>query len=213
VWKRVVIPSIELELEARALRERRVIPGRSNIALVVGKKEAGKSRLIKRGLSRVSRFVVWDIKGEYADAQYGVAGARVWQDLAHWRDHLLGGGTIEREAFACPASQFDAWCRWVFATGNLTAVIEELPRYCNGSKPRASLADLFDRSRHAHIDLICSASRVALVPVSLRIQVDELVLSRLTEPNDCAYLESWLGGPTVARVRSLAPNTFLRIRP
>lgn len=189
------------------------LPGESTIALVCGRKQSGKTRLVKRGLARLARFVVWDVKGEYADPERGVPGARLWTDLGAWRAHLLAGGTIEREVFACRASQFNAWCSWVYATGHLCVVIEELGRYCPNGRPSPALADLFDRSRHAHVDLIVTSSRPALVPKSLRAQVDELLVSRMTEPDDCAYLTSWLGGPAVVRVRELQPSTFLRARP
>lgn len=188
-------------------------PGKSTIALVTGRKESGKTWLVKRGLARARRFVVWDVRGEYADPERGVAGARLWTDLRAWRDHLLAGGTIEREVFACPSSQFDAWCRWVFATGNLLVVVEELSRYTTTGRATEALLDFFDRSRHAGIDLIATTARVGAVPKSLRTQVDELLVAKTTEPEDLAYLTSWLGGPAVAqRVRDLQPLSFLRYR-
>jgi len=189
------------------------IPGESDIVLIAGRKQSGKTWLVKRGLARVARWVVWDVKGEYADPSRGVAGARLWTDLRAWRAHLLAGGTIEREVFACPSSQFLAWCRWVFQTGNLLVVIEELSRYCTSAKPPPALLDLFERSRHAHLDLIATTARVARVNVDIRSQVDQVLLARHSEPNDCAYIADWLGEPTVARIRDLQPLRFVRIRP
>lgn len=189
-------------------------PGKSTIALVAGHKGSGKTRIVKRGLARIARFVVWDLRGEYACPPYGVAGARLWTDVRAFFQHLLDGGTIEREVFACPSAQFDAWCAWVFKTGNLVVVIEELGRHCaSNGKVRAALLDLFERSRHCNVDLIVTTARIARVPIDLRIQVDELLLSRHVEPNDCAYIESWLGGPAATRVTSLQPGHFVRLRP
>lgn len=188
-------------------------PSRSTIALVAGKKESGKTRLVKRGLALVTRWVAWDIKGEYALTTVGVPGARCWFDLREFFMHLRSGGIVEREVFACPSTQFNTWCKWVARTGNLVVVIEELGRHCANGRVPPPLFDLFDRSRHLPIDLIVTTARVERVPKDLRAQVDELLLSRHSEPTDLAYLESWLGGPARLRVETLQPGHFLRFRP
>lgn len=184
-------------------------PTSSRIALVVGRKGSGKSSLIKRGLERVQRWVVWDLRGEYA----ALPRARLWTDLADFRAHVVDGGDVEREVFACPASQFEAWCRWVYATGNLLVVIEELNRYAGAGPAGNALGDLFDRSRHAGIDLIAASPRIAEVPTSLRAQVDDLLCSRLSLPNDLAYLAAWVGPILSARVSQLPEHRFLRVNP
>jgi len=183
-------------------------PGPSTIALVIGKKASGKTTLVRRGLARLPRWVAWDVRGELASIQ----GARLWTDLAAWRDHLLDGGRIEREVFACPSAQFDAWCRWIYATRHLFVVMEEIGRYCASGRAPRGLADLIDRSRHCHVDLVFTTSRPVLVPASIRTQVDELLVSRVGAPTDCDYLKSWLGGPAVERAKALPQNHFLRFR-
>ncbi len=188
-------------------------PSTSEIVLVIGPKESGKSWLVKRGLGRVRRFVVWDVKGEYADARLGVLGARLWTSVRAWRQHLLDGGTIEREVFHCSGREFPAWCRWVAETGNLLVVIEELGRYCRGAVPPPYLDDLFNRSRHAPLDLICTTARPKRVFLDLRAQVDTAVVARMREPKDIAHLTEWLGEPAVARIQQLEPLRFIRIRP
>lgn len=192
---------------------RSAAPTPSTIALVAGRKSSGKTRVVKRGLARVARWVVWDVRGEYADPLTGVAGARLWTDLRDFFAHLRAGGSIAREVFACPSAQFDVWCKWVARTGSLVVVIEELGRHCQGGRVRASLLDLVERSRHHAIDLIATTSRVARVPIDLRVQVDELLLARHVEPTDCAYLASWLGQSASARAQTLKPGTFVRIHP
>lgn len=187
-------------------------PGDSTIAIVLGAKGQGKSFRIKRGLSRLEQWVAWDFKGEYADARVGVAGARLWTDLADWREHLLEGGDVRREVFVCPRRQFPAWCRWVAETGDLFVVIEELNRYCSSGRPSDELLDLFDRSRHSRLDLVCAAPRLAEISKDLVHQADELVTARMTEPNDVAYLRKWIGPRGAERVRALPDQHFLRIR-
>lgn len=188
-------------------------PSKSEITLVIGRKESGKSTLIKRGLARVRHFVVWDVKGEYADPQVGVPGARLWTSMRAWREHLLAGGTIEREVFHCPERVFAPWCRWIAQTSNLLVVIEELSRYCVGQRPPPHLADLFERSRHIPIDLVCTTAKPTRVFSDLRSQVDAAIVARMSEPNDIAYLTEWLGEPAVTRIRNLEPLRFIRIRP
>jgi hypothetical protein len=187
-------------------------PGDSRIVVVLGSKGQGKSFHIKRGLARVPQWVVWDFKGEYADKSVGVAGARLWTDVAAWREHLIGGGDLQREVFACPRRQFPAWCRWVAETGDLLVVVEELNRYCSAGRPIDELLDLFDRSRHAHLDLVCAAPRLAGISKDLVHQADEIVTAQVTEPNDVAYLREWIGTRGAERVRTLQHQHFLRIR-
>lgn len=184
----------------------------ARIFLVIGKKGSGKSSRIKRGLALVPSFVVWDLRGEYAHPTAGVPGARLWTDMAAFFRHLLDGGEIGREVFACPVWQFETWCKWVFETGNLVAVIEELPRVCPGGTAPAALADLLDRNRHAAVDLICAASRTAGIPKSVPDQADELICATQREPNAVRYLAGWLGDAAAARIRALQPFSFLRIR-
>lgn len=186
-----------------------MMPTSSRIALVVGRKGSGKSTLIKRGLERVARWVVWDLRGEYA----ALPRARLWTDLAAFRAHLVDGGGIDREVFACPASQFLPWCRWVYATGNLLVVIEELGRYAGPGPAGDALGDLFDRSRHAGIDLIAASPRIVEVPTSLRAQVDDLLCARQSIPNDLAYLDQWIGPALSSRVSNLPDHRFLRVKP
>lgn len=189
-----------------------IAPGDSRIVVVLGSKGQGKSYRIKRGLARVPQWVAWDYKGEYADRRVGVAGARLWTDLAEWREHLVNGGDVRREVFACPRRQFLSWCRWVTETGDLLVVVEELNRYCGAGRPPDELLDLFDRSRHAHIDLVCAAPRLAGISKDLVHQADELVSAQVTEPNDVAYIREWIGPRGAERLRALPDQNFLRIR-
>lgn len=189
------------------------LPSRdARISLVIGKKGSGKSSRIKRGLAKVPNWVVWDLRGEYAHPTEGVAGARLWTDFGEFLNHLLDGGEVKREVFACPVRQFEAWCRWVYLTGNLLAVIEELPRVCPGGTAPAALEDLLDRNRHAGVDLVCAASRTAGIPKSLPHQADELLCAQQREPNALRYLSDWLGERAAARIRALPTYSFLRIR-
>lgn len=183
-------------------------PTDSQITVVIGSKGQGKSFRIKRALASVRQWVVWDYKGEYGD----IAGARVWRDLKDWREHLLDGGDVQREVFVCERRQFPAWCRWLIATGNLLVVIEELNRFCGSGKPPEHLLDLFDRSRHAPLDLVCAAPRLAEISKDLVHQADELLTAQITEPNDVDYVRRWLGVRAAERVRALPDQHFLRIR-
>ena len=184
----------------------------AQIFLVVGKKRSGKSYRIKRGLALLPQFFAWDLRGEYAHPTEGVPGARLWTDLRAFLEHVKDGGELAREVFACPRWQFDAWCAWLFETGNLVAVIEELPRMCNGGVASLALMDLLDRNRHAGIDLICAAAATRGIPKSLVDQADEILCATQREPNAVRYFAEWLGDAAVARLRALPTNEFLRLR-
>ena len=183
-------------------------PGSSRIAIVVGRKKSGKSTLVRLGLAKRPRWIVWDLRGEYAS----VPGSRLWRDVREFGAHVAGGGDIAREVFACPVAQFEAWCRFAFNAGGLLVVIEELGRYCSASFAPPFLLDLFDRSRHARLDLVCVSPRISGIPASLRGQADELVTFRATSPPDLLQLRDWLGLRTAERVRRLAPHRFLRLQ-
>lgn len=175
--------------------------------LVIGPKGSGKSFIVKRGLAKVARWVAWDLKGEYAS----VPGARLWKDLRDFARMLEQGGKVKREVFACNRSQFDAWCTWVYQTGNILAVIEEIGRHCTAGSAPGPLQDLFDRSRHSAVDLIAIGPRIAQIPKALGHQADELLVFRSTMPNDLQYLGEWLGPRAAERIRDLQDHHFLRL--
>lgn len=182
-------------------------PSESTISLVIGGKGAGKSTLIKRQLARAQQFVVWDLNGEYS----ALPGARLWHDVRDFYRELANDGYVSREVFACPVDQFESWCSWVARCGDLLVVIEELSRYCGSGKAVQKLADLFDRSRHFPIDLICAASRIAEIPKAVVHQADELIHARTELPNDLDYLERMRGPKFAARIRNLPTHKFLRV--
>jgi hypothetical protein len=185
-----------------------VQPVDARIALIVGRKGSGKSTHVKRALGRWKRWVAWDLKGEYGE----VAGSRTWTDVRDFAAHLAQEGTIEREVFACPRWQFDAWCRWVFETGDLVAVIEELGRYVTSSWAPDPLQDLFDRNRHARVWLVTVAARLAEIPKGLVHQADDVCSARMDLPADVRFLAEWKGPQIAERVHNLEPHQFLRIR-
>jgi hypothetical protein len=183
-------------------------PVDARIAVVIGRKGSGKSYRVKRALGSWRTWVAWDLRGEYAS----IAGARLWTDVRDFAKHLADGGTIGREVFACPAWQFEAWCRWVFETGDLYCVIEELGRYVSAGHAPAALADLFDRNRHARVWLVCVAARLAGIPKGLVHQADDFLSSSMELPADVDFLTKWKGPAIATRVANLKPHEFLRIR-
>jgi hypothetical protein len=185
-------------------------PESAHIAVVIGRKESGKSFRVKRALATWPRWVAWDLKGEYA----AIEGARLWTDVRDFAAHLASGGTVERDVFACAAWQFDAWCRWVFATGDLVAVVEEVTRYVTSGWAPEPLQDLFDRNRHARVDLVCVAPRLAEIPKGLLHQADDLLLANIDLPDDLSFIRKWKGPAIAERVANLnlERHEFLRIR-
>lgn len=181
----------------------------SRIALVIGRKASGKSKLVRRGLLDVPHWIVWDLKGEYAQ----LPGARLWTSLADWKEHCARGGELVREVFACSEHEFREWCRFAFNAGRVLVVIEELSRYCTGGAAPRELADLFDRGRHAGIDLIAVAPRLAGIPKGLAYQADDVLCARTSLPHDVAFLAEWLGDVAADFVCNLEPEHFARLRP
>lgn len=183
-------------------------PVDARIAIVLGRKGSGKSTRVKAALAKWKRWVAWDLRGEYGE----IPGARTWHDVREFAAHLASGGTIEREVFACPAWQFEAWCRWVFETGDLVAVIEEITRYVSAGHAPAALQDLFDRNRHARVWLVCVGARLAGIPKGLVHQADDVCSASMELPADVDFLAKWKGTAIAQRVANLQPHEFLRIR-
>jgi hypothetical protein len=100
----------------------------------------------------------------------------------------------------------------VYAAGNLFVVIEELSRYAGPGQTTEALGDLLDRSRHAGVDVIATAARVAQIPKGLIAQADDLVVSQTRLPNDLDYLSAWCGPRAVERIAQLPHHKFLRVR-
>lgn len=183
-------------------------PVDAKIAAVIGRKGSGKSFRVKRALAKWRRWVAWDLRGEYAE----IHGARLWHDVREFAKHLADGGTVEREVFACPAWQFDAWCKWVFETGDLVAIVEEVTRYVSPGHAPEPLQDLLDRNRHARVDLVLVAPRIAEIPKAVLHQADDVLCAQIELPADVAFLTKWKGTAIAQRVAHLQPHEFLRIR-
>jgi hypothetical protein len=180
----------------------------ARILLTIGKKGSGKSTRTKRALAKQRRaWVAWDLKGEYGE----IDGARTWHDVREFNAHLQSGGDIQREVFACPAWQFDAWCRWVFTTGDLLVVVEELGRYCTSGHAPRSLQDLIDRNRHSRSDLVFVASRLQTIPKDVLHQGNDLLIAQTDLPRDLKFLADWKGEHVAQRVANLKPHRFLHV--
>ena len=171
-------------------------PGLGYQALVIGRKGSGKSYRARRLAERLSPWVCWDFKGEWAS----VSEARVWVDLADFGEHLDQGGDIHREVFKCPNAQFAPFCNFVAAAGDLTLFLEEVDRFTHAGMPPECMRDLIDRGRHLRVNLIAIAHRAQMVPKALTYSVDHVVVcGQVNEPRDIQYLRE-KGGPEFAEL-------------
>lgn len=100
-----------------------------DIRFICGQSGSGKSYSLKKELQRETNVYVMDIKNEYGE----LPGFRIAHSRAEFVKALRSGG---KWAYPAPATEFDFFCRGVWARGSCLCVAEELA-CCSPSSGRA----------------------------------------------------------------------------
>jgi hypothetical protein len=87
-------------------------------------------------------------------------------------------------------ADFAALLRFSFNVGNHLLVLEELGAYCDADHyPEEEVRDMAFRSRVRGIDVVCVAQRPRKLPTDFVSQAKRIVLYRVQDPDDCAFLQ------------------------
>jgi DNA helicase HerA-like ATPase len=168
------------------------------ICVVFGKKGSGKTTLVKRSASFLSRVVIFDPLSEYAD---GV----VISDAASLAEYLrvnhagkfkiifrAEDDQVFSEAFYACRNMYD-----------MTIIIEEVDNFCSPYDIEENLRGIIRYGRHRQLSIIGVSRRPAEVSRHLTAQADCIISFIQNEPRDIAYLKSRLSNEDCEQIKSL----------
>ncbi len=151
----------------------------AQIEFICGSSGTGKSEEIKTRL-RVGRFanvLVWDAKNEYG----ALPGFKSTHDPATFLKWARVGGRI---AYAAPPSQFEFYCRVVWARGGCLNIVEELAAVTGTAKACGPWHLIVSQGRGYGIRTIGIAQRAAEVDKTLIGNASLIHVRRLTRADD-----------------------------
>jgi DNA helicase HerA-like ATPase len=180
----------------------------NKIAAILGRKGAGKSRMLRELLKKEPRILLWDPLGEHSWCPNRITDLGRLDAFFYW--------TRQREKFAArfvslsaPEDSFDSVCEMVYRRGRLAFGVEEVALI---SRPNY-LPEGFDRlvrlGRHRAVDILWTSQRAGEVARRLTAQTDVFIIFRHTEPRDLGAIAERCGIEVEARVRQLGTHEYL----
>jgi hypothetical protein len=173
----------------------------NKVELVFGRKGTGKSYSIKRGLDKMrphAPLVVFDFNREYhpdaPNPKDPIRGARLFRSL----DEFLAAqraqkGHIGRAVIWGSTEDFVRMCTFVYASGGMTFVLDELHVYVEPTQYPPIFKKLMYVGRHRRIDIIAAAWRPYGLPPFLRHAADEIRAFQTCEPRDLEWFRANCG--------------------
>lgn len=116
---------------------------KAQITVVCGGSGSGKSAWVKQQIKKAPRLVVWDIDDEYSGDVQSIERITSLKELAEKLKTRKKG----KFCYVGKPSDFNLWCRAVFAWGNCVAVAEELAGVTSPAKAPEGWHTLVSRGR------------------------------------------------------------------
>lgn len=175
------------------------------VILILGKRGSGKSHLAKTLLQQSKRFLVFDTLCEYKD---GVIFENIKDLSDFWAEHIEKDFRLIYQPLN-PVQEFDNICKLVWASGNMSFVVEELDTFCSSQNISDSFASIIQRGRHRDITLIGISQRPYGISRLITSQAKEIYTFIHTEPRDIEYLSMYMG-KDVEKLRDLEQYHYLK---
>lgn len=167
----------------------RKVPDEKKVILILGQRGSGKSYLAKRMLNDFDRYLIYDTLGEYRE---GI----IFDNLDDLKKFWL---SVCEKKFRMiyqplnPAQDFEAVCELVFASGQMTFLVEEVDNFCSPMAMSDELANIIQRGRHKDITFIGVSQRPFGINRLISSQAKEIYSFIHKEPRDIDYLKSFIG--------------------
>jgi len=196
----------------------------NRLVVLMGTKGMGKSTLIRAWADRHPRVLWLDPMLEEVaaagagniavdlDELYDLLDARAGLD--RWRIVYVGEPETYGEAVAMlqPATPRDQG--YARALGGVTVACGEADLLApNSGALHPAVRALIHRGRHYGINLLAAVRRPAEVARDLTSQADLVVLFRLSEPRDLAFVRAFVGKSIAAEVSGLARFAYVTYSP
>ncbi len=184
----------------------------NRIVGIVGRKGSGKSVMLKEHLQSADRLIVWDAMGEHSGAKgwlpNQITSMEELQRFLHWarKKNQFAAGYVPGAELE---EEIEAVAGLVYAHGDLTFAIEEMPLICSPSYLPPILGKLIRTGRHRQIDITWTAQRASEVSRTLTSLTDEFFWFSQTEPLDLDACAKRCGAEIAGKVAGLGRHGFL----
>lgn len=180
--------------------------------LFLGKSGSGKSSLMRHQASGAARLLIHDPNGESAWAQCGaviadragLARAMMAPRFAIvWRGAQVARG--EGEAVAA----FEFANRCALAAGGVLVLWDEVDRFTTPGRLPPYAYEMVNAGRHRGCKVFAASRRVRRVSRDLSANAGRIMVARMTEPSDLAWIKNTMGNEAAAQAPRLAPFHFI----
>lgn len=173
----------------------------AQIEFICGSSGTGKSTCIKERIARERQVLVWDAKNEYGD----LPGFKTTHRAAEFVKLARAGGRV---AFAAPPSEFEFYCRVVWARAGCLNIVEELGAVTGIAKACGTWHLIVSQGRGYGIRTIGIAQRSAEVDKTLIGNLSLVHVRRLAFEADIVSAARLLNVPR-DRVAALTGHQFI----
>ena len=152
----------------------------------LGKKRSGKSWMVKRGLTKMRRFVVLDPLGEYD----GVVVCETYEEIYR---HIAGFKSNNFRVAFRAKNEYELEKFWILSNeiNDYTLIIEEADLVASTNKVHPQLRHRLAHGRHYRRNTIWITRSPFEIDRFLTRQTDVLVCFYQSEPRDLKYLENY----------------------
>ena len=150
----------------------------------MGQTGTGKSRLVRRIVSRLKRVIIADYMAEYTD----LAEPITLEELAALAPKLTNPGAAFQYAVIGEPNDLIESCRAAWAIGRCMMVIEEIDMHCKGHFLPQDINGLVQTGRHRAVSLIGVSRNPAAIPKQFLAQSSARISFRQTEPRHIDYM-------------------------
>lgn len=182
------------------------------VTLLIGKSNSGKSHLARYQARMARRLLAHDPNGEgvYGDA-WSVTGDRrelidILADPRACRVAWRGAAFTDDERERVDAFEYANRCAW--ACGNLSIIWDEVDMFTRRGVLPPMAYRIVNAGRHRNLTILACTRRPYNVPRELSAAATRLIVFRVTEPRDVAFVRSIAGDaarhlPRLARLHCL----------
>lgn len=180
--------------------------------LFLGKSGSGKSSLMRHQAAGAARVLIHDPNGEAAWAQCG----QVIHDRAHLARAMMaprfaivwrGAQAARSESAAVDAFEFANRC--ALAAGNTLVLWDEVDRFTTPGRLPPFAYEMVNAGRHRGCRVFAASRRVRRVSRDLSANAGRVMVARMTEPGDLAWIRATMGAEAAAQAPRLAPYHFI----
>ena len=180
--------------------------------LFLGKSGSGKSSLMRFQAAGASRVLIHDPNGEAAWAQCGAviadrAGLARAMMAARFAVVWRGAQAARGDQDAVAAFEFANRC--ALAAGGCLVLWDEVDRFVTPGRLPPAAYEMVNAGRHRGCRVFAASRRVRRVSRDLSANAGRIMIARMTEPSDLAWIKGTMGADAAAQAPRLAPFHFL----